>query len=61
MECNHPQNLPTQADLILSPDDSLNSYKFSVEVGVTYIEAYGRGYVTINVQQFKFPEHLQSL
>jgi hypothetical protein len=28
---------------------------------VTYIEAYGRGYVTINVQQFKFPEHLQSL
>jgi hypothetical protein len=39
---------PTQADLITSPDDGLNSYScMSVEVGVTLIEAYGRGYVAI--------------
>jgi hypothetical protein len=45
-----PQNLPTEADLIPSPDDGLNSYnspQLSVEVGVT---SYGRGYVTIDIQ-----------
>jgi hypothetical protein len=46
MGCSHPQDLLTQADLIPSPDDGLNSYsspQLSV-VGVTTIEAYGGGY-----------------
>jgi hypothetical protein len=34
-----------------SPDDGLNSYN-SVEVGMTSTEAYGRGYVAIDVQLF---------
>jgi hypothetical protein len=53
MGCSHPHNEPTQADLMPPPDDGLNSYSsphLSVEVGVTLIEAYGRGYVAIDVQ-----------
>jgi hypothetical protein len=41
------QYLPTQADLMPPPDDGLNSY---IEVGMTSIEAYGRGYVITDVQ-----------
>jgi hypothetical protein len=48
------QPLPKlQADLMPPPNDGLNSYnspQLSVEVGVTSIEAYGRGYVAIDVQ-----------
>jgi hypothetical protein len=47
MGCSHPHNLLTQADLIPPPDDGP---QLSVEVGVTSIEAYGCGYVTIDVQ-----------
>jgi hypothetical protein len=53
MGCSHPQNLITQADLMPPPDDGLDSYnspQLSVEVGVTSIEAYGCGYVAIDVQ-----------
>jgi hypothetical protein len=52
--CSNPQNLLTQADLMPPPDGGLNSYnspQSSVEVGVTSIEAYGHGYVAIDVQQ----------
>jgi hypothetical protein len=48
--CSHLQNLPTQADLIPSPDDNLNIS--SVLVGVASIEAYGCGYVTHDIQLF---------
>jgi hypothetical protein len=54
MGCNHPQNLPTQSDLI-PPDDDLNRYnapQFSVEVGVTSIEAYGCRYVAMDYMTF---------
>jgi hypothetical protein len=48
-----PPNLLTQADLKPPPDDGLNSYnspQLSVEVGVTSMEAYGCGYVAIDIQ-----------
>jgi hypothetical protein len=53
MGCSHPQNVLTQADLMPPPDNGLNSYnspQLSVEVGVTSIEVYERGYVATDVR-----------
>jgi hypothetical protein len=59
-----PPNLLTQAHLMTHPDDGLDSYnspQMSVEVGVTSIEAYGCGYVAIDVVSLLDDEDAQRL